>query len=190
MRQPASDDGLGKPLPRGDADALVVEERALAAFGDEQLVVRRIVGHAGDDRAVAFERDGDGEMRDAVQEIGGAVERIDDPAVGLVGAVADAAFLAEEAVIRPRLGKFLAHDFLGAAVGGGDEVARPLDRDLEVLDLAEVALEAAAGAVRGLDHDVEDGGVEHGACGTVADGRQALRHIVGVRSAAHSPRRA
>ena len=101
-------------------------------------------------------------MRDAVQEIGGAVERIDDPAVGLVGAGVRAAFLAEKAVIRPRLGEFLAHDLFGAAVGGGDEIARALQRDLQVLDLAEIALEAAAGAVRRLDHDVEDGGMEHG----------------------------
>src|SRR5208282_5026074 len=74
-----------------------------------------------------------------------------------------AAFLAEEAVIRPRLGELLAHDLFGAAVGGGDEIARPLQRHLQVLDLAEIALEAAPGAIGGLDHDVEDGGVmRHG----------------------------
>ena len=99
----------------------------------------------------ALERDGDREMRNAVQEIGGAVERIDDPAMGLVGAGASAAFLAEEAVFGPRLGEFLAHDFFGAPVGGGDEIARALQRDLKVLDLAEIALEAAAGAARRLE---------------------------------------
>jgi hypothetical protein len=31
VRQPASDDGVGEPLPRGDADAPVVEESAFAA---------------------------------------------------------------------------------------------------------------------------------------------------------------
>ena len=59
---------------------LVVEERALAFLGDEQLVGDRIVDEAGDDDAFALERDRDGEMRNAVQEVGGAVERIDDPA--------------------------------------------------------------------------------------------------------------
>ena len=77
-----------------------------------------------------------------------------------------AAFLAEKAVIRPRLGEFLVDDFLGAAVGGGDEIARALERDLQVLDLAEIALEALAGPIGGLGHDVEDGGMLHGACGT------------------------
>ena len=145
MRQPARDDRIGEPLPRGDADAPVVEEGALAALGHEQLVVCRIVDEAGDDRAVAFERDRDGEMRDAVQEIGGAVERIDDPAMRPVGAHMGAAFLAEKAVIRPRLGEFVAQDLFGAVVGGGDEIARALQRHLQVLDLAEIALEAAAG---------------------------------------------
>src|SRR5580692_2859801 len=31
-----------------------------------------------------------------------------------------------------------------------------------MLDLAEIALEAAPGAARGLDHDIEDGGMQHG----------------------------
>ena len=162
MRQPAGHHRLVEPLAGGDAHAPVVEEGAFAALGDEQLVVGRIVGQPGDDRAVALQRDRDRKMRNAVQEVGGAVERIDDPAMGLVGAGMRAAFLAQEAVIRPRLGKLLAHDRFGLAVGGGDEIARPLQRYLQVLDLAEIALEASSGAVRGLDHDVEDCGVGHG----------------------------
>ena len=105
-------------------------------------------------------------MRNAVQEIGGAIERIDDPPMILVGAGARAAFFAEKAVVRPRLGEFLIDDFLGPPVGGGDEIARALERDLQMLDLAEIALEAAAGPIGGLDHDVKDGGMLHGACGT------------------------
>ena len=44
-------------------------------------------------------------MRNAVQKIGRAIERVDDPAMGLVAALMGAAFLAEEAVIGPRLGE-------------------------------------------------------------------------------------
>ena len=73
-----------------------------------------------------------------------------------------AAFLAEEAVIRPRLGEVVAQDLFGAPVGGGDEIARPFQRDLQVFDLAEIALEAFAGAERGLDHHVEQCGMVHG----------------------------
>ena len=96
-----------------------------------------------------------------MQEVGGAVERIDDPGMALVGAFARATFLADEAVTGPRLGKVLVQHLLGALVGLGDEVGRPLQRHLQVLDLAEVALEAAAGAARGFHHDVDKGGIQH-----------------------------
>ena len=162
MRQAAGHHRVGEPRPRRDANPPVVEEGALAALGDEQIVVGRIVDEAGDDGAVALERDRHGEMRNAVQEIGGAVERIDDPAVRVVGAGMRAAFLAEKAVIRPRLGELGAQNLLGLAVGGGDEIARAFERHLQMLDLAEIALEVAAGALRGLDHDVEKGGMLHG----------------------------
>src|SRR5215469_2016926 len=162
MRQATGDDSVGEPLPRGDADALVVQKRTLAALGDEHVVIRRIVDETSDDRAVALKRNRDGEMRDAMEEIGGAVERIDDPAMGRVGARMSAAFFAQEAIVWPRFGEFLAHDGLGTMIRGGDKVPWAFHRDLEVLDLAEVALEAATGAMGCLDHDIEDRGMKHG----------------------------
>ena len=74
-------------------------------------------------------------------------------------------FLAEKAVIRPRLGELLAQGLLGAAVGRGDEIARALERHLQMLDLAEIALEPAPGAMRRFDHDIENRGVLHGVSG-------------------------
>ena len=71
-----------------DAQPLVIEERALAALGGEQFVGDRIVDHPGDHRALALEPDRNAELRNAVQEIGRTVERIDDPGVGLVGSLA------------------------------------------------------------------------------------------------------
>ncbi len=119
MGQPTGDHRVGQPLAPRDAQALVVEESAFAALGGKQLVVDRIVDQAGDDRVFAFERDRDREMRNAVQEIGCAVERVDDPGVGLVGAFVAAAFFAEKAIARPRARQLVAQDLLGAAVGGG-----------------------------------------------------------------------
>ena len=68
-------------LARGHAQALVVEIGAVALFGDEHLVGDRIEDHGRDELALALQRDRDGEMRNAVQEVGGAVERIDDEAM-------------------------------------------------------------------------------------------------------------
>src|SRR6185369_9963926 len=127
MRQPAYDHRVGEPLAPCNAQALIVEKGALAALGGEQVVVRRVVDKAGNDRAFALKRDRDGEVRDAVQEIGGAVERVDDPGMGLVGAVMASAFLAQKAVAGTRLREFLAQNFLSAPVGGGDEIGRSLE---------------------------------------------------------------
>src|ERR1035437_1496473 len=117
MRQAAGDHGVGEALAAGDADALLVHERTLALLGDEHLVVRRIVDQAGDHGSLALEREGNGELRNAVQEIGGAVERIDDPAMRLVGALALASFFTQKAVTGPRLAQLGEQRLLGA--GGG-----------------------------------------------------------------------
>ena len=90
-------------LARGDAQALVVEKGAVTLLGHEHLVGDRIEDDGRDELAFALQRDGDGEMRNAVQEVGGAVERIDDEAVGFVGPFDDARFLDQEGVAGPRL---------------------------------------------------------------------------------------
>src|SRR6201996_5956762 len=98
MRQAAGDHAFIEFAPAGDAQPLVVEKRALAAFGGVELVIGGIVDDACDHRAFALKRDRDRKLRNAMQKIGGAVERIDDLGVGLVGALARAAFLADEAI--------------------------------------------------------------------------------------------
>ncbi len=79
MGRAGPDHGIGEGLARADAQAAVVQEGAAASLGGVELVRRRVEDDRADDLALALERDGDGEMRNAVQEIGGAVERIDDP---------------------------------------------------------------------------------------------------------------
>ena len=74
---------------------------------------------------LSLERDRDRKMWNAVQKVQRAVDRIDDPAVGLVAAFPCAAFLAEETVARTRELQLLAQDLLGQPVGGGDEIGRP-----------------------------------------------------------------
>jgi hypothetical protein len=48
-------------------------------------------------------------------------------------------------------------DLLGARVGGADEIRGPFERDLKLLDLAEVAREAASRFPRGADHHIHQG---------------------------------
>src|SRR5262249_2021548 len=130
------------------------------------------------DGAFALERDRDRKVRNAVQKVQRPVDWIDDPAVSLVAALPRAAFLAEETVARTRELQLLAQDLLRQPVGGGDEIGRSFELDLQVLDLAEVAFEPAARLVRSLDHHVEEGGAEH-RCAAVlpsSSGKAEPRH--------------
>ena len=69
-----------------------------------------------------------------------------------------AAFLEHEAPVGPRGAQFVPQRALGRLVGLGDEVRRALAADLEVLDLAEVAAQAAAGLARGALHHADQSG--------------------------------
>jgi len=100
--------------------------------------------------------DRDGEHRDAVQEIGGAVERVDDPAVLVVVAGHRAALFHQERITRPRPRQLGVDDLFGLAVGLADVIARSLQRDLQVLHFAEVARQRAAGLGGRLNHDIEE----------------------------------
>ncbi len=157
MRQPAGDHRVGKVAPAGNPQPLIVEEGALAALGGIELFIGGIVDHACDHGAFALQADRNRKLRNPMQEVRRAVERIDDPGVGLVVTHARAAFLADKTVARPRLGEVVVQHLLGALVGERDKIGRPLQRHLKIFDLAEVALEAAAGAARGFDHDVDKG---------------------------------
>src|SRR3546814_6318361 len=100
----------------------------------------------------------DGEVLQAVQEVGGAVEGIDDPAPPAVVAGRHLGrLLHEKAVAGARLLQFVVDHLLGLVVGGRHEVGRPLARDLQVLDLTEAPLEAARRLPSGLENDVIEG---------------------------------
>src|SRR3546814_14080488 len=86
-------------------------------------------------------------------------DRIDDPAPPAVGAGRHLGrLLHEKAVAGARLLQFVVDDLLGLVVGGRHEVGRPLARDLQVIDLTEVPLEAARRLPICLEHYVIEGG--------------------------------
>src|SRR5699024_6271335 len=99
----------------------------LTLLGYKQLVLDRVQDHGGEHVAPLLERQRDGEVRQAVQEVAGAVERIDDPATLLVILAFDAArFLQQKAEVRPRALEFLPQDLLGLEISGRDEISRSL----------------------------------------------------------------
>ena len=161
IRNAAADDAVRQHAARSDAQAAIVEKCAATTLGRVELVGRRIENHAGDDLVIALERDRDGKQRNAVQEIGGAVERIDDPAMRAVGALDLFTFLAEEAVGGACLHQLVADDLLRLQIRLADEIARSLHGNLQVLHFAEIAAERLSCLEGSLNHDIEKSRTGH-----------------------------
>jgi hypothetical protein len=118
--------------------------------------------HAVDRLAGLHQRDRHAPVRDAVQVVAGAVERVDDPGVaaGATVALLRAAFLAEHAVFGIGTAQFLDDLRLGQAVDLAGVVHPPLFHHVQRVQLVHVAQQDVAAGAGRLDHDV-DGGLLH-----------------------------
>ena len=87
-RESGADEAVTQMRPLRDADAPIVEECAATSGGREEVVADGVVDDSMRDLALVRERDRYAVLRKAVQEVGRAVERIDDPDVFRVGVVA------------------------------------------------------------------------------------------------------
>ena len=92
-----------------------------------QFIIYWIVHQGGDDLALALQRDCYGKERNAVQEVGGAVERVYNPAVGLVVALDHAPLLHQETVTGAGLRQFPEQRLLAPMVGAGGKIGRAFD---------------------------------------------------------------
>ena len=146
---------IRKGRPSRHAQALGAGESAGAFFGMKHFIQDRVINNARHDLLVPFETDRNRPVGDAVQEIGGAVEGVDDPAEAFVLAFKLAAFLQQEAVGRTRFLELFLEDFLGFMIRLGDEIAGALAGYLQLLDLAEIADQGAPGLLGRVDHDVD-----------------------------------
>ena len=129
--------------------------RAAAAAGGEQLLAHRVVDDAVLDAAAHLAGDRYREHREAVHEVGGAVQRVDDP--DGVAAAAGAALLGEEGVVGVGRADVLDDRALGGAVDLGDEVVAALGGDVQAVEPDQAADDDFARAAGGADGDVEEG---------------------------------
>src|SRR5215469_3259430 len=111
----------------------------MVLFGDKKLVTDRIEDKAGNDLLFSLQSDRDGELGNAVQKIGGAIQRVDDESVSLVGAINGPRLLDEKSIPWPGAGKLLDQNPLGALIGDRNEIGWSLHRDLKILEFAKIA---------------------------------------------------
>ena len=141
-----------------DADAAVVDVGATALAGAVDIVAVRVVDHRLLDLAAHRQRNADAVKRKAVDEIGGAVQRIDDPdEFGIFCAMLAARFLGQNAVAGVGGQQGFDDRGFGGLVDFSDEVIGLLERHADRLDVKGGAVDEGAGGARSLDGHVEHG---------------------------------
>ena len=147
-RKTGAEQGVFHLWDVADSHAPVVHLCAGAARSGEHLLPDRVVDQPRFQPVLVAKTDGDGEMRNTVQEIGGAVQRIDDPLI-IVVAVLFAAFLGQNAVVGIGLAQGLNNFLFGLHIRFTDEVVALFGGDAQPFEVIEVTEQDAAGAQGG-----------------------------------------
>ena len=140
--KPGADQRVFHFLAAAHANLAVVERRAFAARCGEDILAHRIVDSGGFHAALDLHADRNAKLREAVQEIGRAVERVDDP--DGIGFALCAGFLGEDRVV----GVVILDDFddrvFCSTVGVTDEIVVSFLLDIELVELVEMPDEDGA----------------------------------------------
>ncbi|CPP10868.1 Uncharacterised protein [Bordetella pertussis] len=152
---------------------MAVEPRADAMDGGEKLFAAGVVDHADDRRVflqvgarhhararVGDQRDRHRVVRDAVQIVGGAVQRVDVPG-GCRPLRRAAGFFGHDAELRRALAQYADDGGLGLAVGLRDQVVARLAVDDQIRAMVRVRL--------------QNGGACMGRCDGCVDGRAEVQ---------------
>ncbi|MCY1177914.1 hypothetical protein D9M73_182400 [compost metagenome] len=99
-------------------------------------------------------------MRDATQEVGGAVQRVDDPQVILAffaAACVQAGFFAVDGVVRVGLAQGIDDFLLCGAIDFGDVILGVFFVDLDGIQALDGAEDQFTGAAGGAQRDIQHG---------------------------------
>ena len=129
-------------LALGNAQAAIVEVCSTAAAGGKQLVMHRII----DDRMLQAVKvangNGDADLWHAVDEVGGAIEGVNDPLEVFIGDAA--AFLGEDTMLGVGATDNLHDGRLGALIDVRDKVIVRFAGDADFIDPVEAAVDDIA----------------------------------------------
>ncbi len=158
-REAGSDERFVQVDPLRDADAAVVEERTLPAASDEQFITGRVIDHPGFENPAAFEGNGDGIDGEAMEEVGGSIQRIHDPAflARRSGRSHQPAFLRQDGVIRMGGSDHLDDGRFGGPVDLAHEIVGRLLLHPDAVEPVGLAADHLAGPAGGPDGDLDDG---------------------------------
>ena len=158
-RKAGADDAAVDFGARGHADAALVQAGAFAARGGVDVVALGGVNQRFLQYAFVQQGDGNGVLRVAVQVVGGAVQRVDNPFVFGASAAAAAAFFGADAVVGVGFADQVDNQRFGLAVDVGDEIVGGFVIHAQAVEVVGGAQHQVAGFAGGFVGDVE-GGVE------------------------------
>src|SRR5690606_33798452 len=141
------------------ADAAPVQRGATAAAGGEFFLAHRVQYHRVLQAALVLAGDAYGKMRHAAQEVGGAVQRVDDPLVVRPFALAGdlAGLFALEAVVGVGLAQQIDDALLGGKVDLADVILGFLLVGRDGVQAFDGAEDQFTGAARSAQGDVQHG---------------------------------
>ena len=152
-RESGADQCAWQFLLSADANPAAVDLRALAARCGKQFLAQRVVDDAMFHATFFLHTDRHGPNRKAVQIVGGAVQRVDDP--DGIGVAAGAAFLSEDGVIGIVFVNTVDNSLFCGAIGVTDEIVVGLLFNLELVEIDHFLDQRAAGTAGGHHGHIE-----------------------------------
>lgn len=154
-RETGGQDGTGQLFGLADTDAVAVQLGAAATGGSEQLVTDRIVDHGLFGLALDAQGDGDGKVRNAFDQVGRAIQWVNDPLVVRIGTGNLTRLFSHDAVFRVRFFDGVNDGRFGFTVNVGHEVIAALLDNLDVLGLRKGFYYYLTGVARSAHGDIQ-----------------------------------
>ena len=150
-----ADQTIGEFLALAHAQAAVVQVSAASSCGGEEVILGRVVDHRLSKHAVMLQGDRHGILLVAVQKVGRAIERVDNPDIFRV-ALSTALFC------KNRMGRIGVQQgcydgLLRSTIHLADVIGVRFLGDSEVIEIIGGTVDQIAGAASGLHRDGEHG---------------------------------
>src|SRR5690606_7903915 len=158
-REASAQQGAFEALARADTQAATIQGSAATAAGGELFLADRINDHGVLQSAAVFAGNADCIVRNAAQEVGGAIQRIDDPQVvgAILGALRQPAFFSKNAVVWIGLAQCGDAELFRVAVDFGNVVAGVFFADRDHVQALGGTNNHFAGAAGGAQRDIQHG---------------------------------
>jgi hypothetical protein len=153
-RKGRGQDGAVEFLAGGDPDSFLVQKSAGTPAGSEQFIADRIVDGRVFRAALVLVGDRDGKMRNAVQEVAGAVQWVNDPQ--RIAVAGRPRFLAQKGMIGVETPDFPYNLGFTGPVHLADVVVAGFALHRDRAHVVQLAAHDGPGGVGGFDRDIEN----------------------------------